>query len=222
MWKQLVLKELREVAPLGGLALAVYACAVAQLTGFELVFWPVRRQYGIPFVEDEFAFEVSCVSVCLAIALGMRQTVGESVRGTWVWLLHRPACRHRLIAVKLITGAVVYLICAASPIIVYACWAAIPGTHASPFDWSMTFDAWQQWICVVALYFASFLCGIWPARWFGAKLLPLAGAAGLVLSGWILFCVVLELPRLAWVMPALLIPFLLVNIFAVNQSRDFS
>ena len=222
MLKALVLKELRELTPLAALALAVYACAVAQLMGFELVFWPVQQQATIPFVQDEFAFEVTCVSICLAIALGMRQTVGEAVRGTWQWLLHRPACRRRLIAVKLITGCIVYLICGALPILVYAGWAAMPGTHASPFDWSMTIDAWQEWISVGALYFASFLCGFWPARWFGPKLLPLAGVAGLVLSGWILSTVLLELPRLAWVMPAMLVPLLLVNIFAVNHSRDFS
>jgi hypothetical protein len=222
MLKALVLKELRELAPIVAIALAVYACIVAQSVGLELAFWPIRPSAGIPFVTDDFTYQITCVSICLAIALGMRQTVSESVRGTWVWLLHRPASATRLLTIKLIVGGITYLVCSASPIAFYACWAAMPGTHASPFSWAMTADAWQSLISAGVLYLASFMCGLWPVRWFGPRLLPLAGIGALVMFCWVAFSSVVSWSGFVWVVPVLLGPLLLTNIFAITRMRDFS
>jgi hypothetical protein len=116
------------------------------------------------------------VAVCLALALGFRQTVGESAAGTYLFLLHRPASRLRLIGTKLAVGLGLYLVCAALPILGYALWAATPGTHAGPFEWSMTAEAWKVWLAVTIVYFGAVLSGIRPARWYGTRLLPLLGA----------------------------------------------
>ena len=38
--------------------------------------------------------------------------------------------------------------CTAVPILVYGCWAATPGTHAIPFEWSMTVPIWGGWLAM--------------------------------------------------------------------------
>jgi hypothetical protein len=45
-------------------------------------------------------FSFSVISAGFAIALGFRQTAGEAVRETWLFLLHRPLRRRRLFAVS--------------------------------------------------------------------------------------------------------------------------
>ena len=75
----------------------------------------------MPFVYDDFVGKFYLISVVFAIALGLRQTLGESIRGTYPFLLHRPADRRWLIGMKLSVGTAVYLICTAVPILVYGC-----------------------------------------------------------------------------------------------------
>jgi len=38
----------------------------------------------------------------------------------------------------------------AVPMVLYGWWASLPGSHASPFDWSMTADAWSVWLSLTA------------------------------------------------------------------------
>ena len=78
-------------------------------------------------------------------------------------------------------GAGLYLAFSAVPILVYAWWAATPGTHAGPFEWSMTLPAWQLWLSITAIYLAAFLVGMRPARWIGSRLLPLVAVGLFVL-----------------------------------------
>ena len=118
---------------------------------------------------------------------------------------------------KLLVGVAVYLVCAAAAILVYAWWAATPGTHASPFEWSMTVPIWKVWITMPLLYLGAFLSGIRPARWVGTRLLPLAAAGTLVLL----------LPRSALVAGlrtgahVLFSVVLVGSIFFVVRTRDF-
>ncbi len=230
MLKALAVKELRETAWMGGVALAVYAwivwrlmqseaepgLAARGLTATEALWGTARGQ--IPFVSGQFLTWLVIVSVCLCIALAMRQTVGESRGGTFPLLLFRPASRERIIAAKLAAGVWLLLLCSAVPLLVYAAWAATPGTHASPFEWSMTVPAWKMWFSAPLLYLGAFLCGIRPARWIGTRLLPFVAVAFLVFLGQIL--------PLTWpwlLLAALLVGALLVaNILFVARTRDFS
>jgi hypothetical protein len=177
MLKALVYKELRESLWIAAIALAAYLYFVIGEMRLPLLPWMGGTGSAIPFIGDGFLNSFVMVSAALAIGLGLRQSVAESVRGTWLFLLHRPALRWKLVGLKLATGAAVYLLCAAVPILIYAWWAATPCTHASPFDWSMTLPCWQGWISISAVYFAAFLVGMRPARWFGSRLFPLFGAA---------------------------------------------
>ena len=78
---------------------------------------------------------------------------------------------------KLITGIGLLLACTLVPIVSYAAWAATPGTHASPFEWSMTGSAFRIWLILPLVYLGAFASGIRPAAWFGSRLLPLLAIA---------------------------------------------
>lgn len=217
MWTAMLIKELRETLWIAALALLAYLAFVTGAMGLPLLPWPVALRGEVPFAGGAFLYSFCLVSVPLVIALGFRQATAESVRGTWLFLLHRPAERWQLIAVKLATGVAVYLICAATPILLFAWWAATPGTHASPFEWSMTVTSWQAWAACTAVYFAAFLAGIRPARWWGSRLFPLL-AAGLLV-------VLTQVPPLwEWARPSavlLLDAWLIACILDVARTRDY-
>jgi hypothetical protein len=59
-------------------------------------------------------------------------------------------------------------------------WAATPGTHASPFEWSMTMPVWGAWFGMLTIYLGAFLSGLRPGAWVGTRLAPLAAAAGVL------------------------------------------
>jgi len=133
-------------------------------------------------------------------------------------LLHRPARRETIFATKLAVGAVVCLLLGGLPVLCYALWAAAPGTHPSPFFWSMTGWVWQMCLEIPLVYLGAFLSGLGPGRWYGSRFLPLAGSLFLLWG-------VHEL--LPWPAAGLLAILLIsvcfgVAIFRGTRSRDFS
>jgi hypothetical protein len=177
MYKALVLKELRENAWMAAVALVAYTFLLLTLTGFDLWtmrWYPVQR---IPFEDVRFLIWSIVISAVFGTLLGIRQSWWESVRGTSVFLLHRPIARRAVFATKLAAGAVLFLSATGLPLLVYALWAAWPGTHASPFSWSMTATCWLYWLAMTVVYVAAFLTGLREARWFGSRLFPLVSAA---------------------------------------------
>jgi ABC-type transport system involved in multi-copper enzyme maturation permease subunit len=231
MWKALALKEIRECLVIALVALAVSFYLVARNTGWEsgtfglmieslaqlggLNFYG-RSPDAIPFVASEFIGQLNLVLALFAMTLGFRQSVGESLHGTYPLLLHLPVSRTRLMAAKVTLGLGVYLVCGAVPILVYSLWAATPGTHASPFYWSMTAPVWMAWLAMSCLYLAAFLSGLRPARWYGSRLAPLAAGLpalfvtfGTGLSWWSVLFVTLT------------IVLLVASIRLVAQERDF-
>jgi hypothetical protein len=186
MFKALVIKELRETRGIALAALAVYVYLISDvLHPWFANSW--NRWSRAPFVDDSFDVWFGLVATALAIALGLRQTLGESVGGTYPVLFHLPASRRWLIGLKLLVGLGVLLACAGAPIVVYGTWAATPGTHPSPFRWSMTVPVWQTWLAMTAVYLAAFLSGIRRGGWFKSRLLPLLAVPFLIVPGVALF-----------------------------------
>jgi len=220
MLKAMVSKELRETLWIAGLALLLFAYVVVGETGLSVLpfaGYRPRESAAVPFVHDGFVSSFAWVAVGLAVALGFVQTAVESARGTWLFLLHRPVPRWHLVGVKLLVGGGLYLVCAGLPILIYAWWAATPGTHNGPFRWSMTLPAWQAWLGIGGVYLGTFLAGIRPARWFGSRLFPLLAAGLLVLV--IYFCPWWWLLGLAATL--LLAAWLLVEILFVAETREY-
>jgi hypothetical protein len=219
MIKALAVKEWREVRGIAALALGCYVLLVGCMIGQEpfVRFLPSGR-YSVPFIGTEFVVYFSFISILFTLALGFRQSSWEAGQGTYQFLLHRPIRRDVIFLTKLATGIVIFLICGSVPILLYAWWAATPGHHPSPFEWSMTTPSWQAYFLMPLVYLGAFMSGLRPARWFGTRLLPLA-ACGLI---------VMALMFLPWwwllAFPLALICYLVLtaNICYVARMRDYS
>ena len=112
---------------------------------------------SVPFAGSGFTEFFVLVAVVFAVALGFRQSAWESGRGTYLFLLHRPAARDTIFLTKLATGAGVLVLCSTLPVVLYGWWAAVPGHHPSPFDWSMTEYAWRLVFQMPLLYLGAFM-----------------------------------------------------------------
>ena len=219
MLMRLMGKELRETAWMGVAALAVYLCFVLTATSVRLgLGLSFERDRAIPLLNADWLVSFAVVGACLASGLGLWQTVGESARGTYQFLLHRPASRNRLLGTKLLVGGGVYLVVALVPLLLYAWWAAVPGTHANQFVWWMSILAWQGWLGGSILYLGAFLAGLRPGRWHGTRLLPLVAVVAPTA-----LCTFNPLPWAIGALVVLLLDALLVaNILFVARTRDFS
>jgi hypothetical protein len=219
--RTLALKELREVAGITAIALAAYLALVINLMGAKVFDWVPGMPSGtngIPFVDGEFTTVFVAIAILFAVALGFRQSAWESNKGTFLFLLHRPATRNRIFLIKLAAGGVVFLACTCLPILLYGWWANIPGHYPGPFEWSMTAPAWQLALEMSLLYLGAFLSGLRPTRWLGTRLLPLGATSLAVFSietfswPWLVQLIVLMVFYAA----------LIANICFVARTRDFS
>lgn len=179
----LVKKELRETRAFAAPALVLHLVYLVTLTagnrGYLLASLldhlpgASRTPAEVPFVTDGFEAVLTVICGALAIALGFRQSAWEPSQGTAPYLLHLPLARRTIFLTKLTTGIGLLLACTLAPILAYATWAATPGTHPGPFEWSMTGPAFRLWLILPLVYLGAFASGIRPARWFGSRLLPL-------------------------------------------------
>lgn len=219
--RALAWKELREVLGITTIALACYLALAFNAMGAMVFDWVPGIPAGtteVPFTGGGFTAFFTFISVVFAAALGFRQSAWESSRGTFLFLLHRPLRRETILLVKLATGMGVLLLCASLPIELYGAWAAVPGHHASPFEWSMTASAWRLMFLMPFLYLGAFLSGLRPARWFGTRLLPLVAAVlVLVLLYWAPWWWTVGFP-----LALLLYALLAGNICFVGRVRDYA
>jgi hypothetical protein len=217
--RALALKELREVFGIAAVGLGCYlALAVSAMGALVFVWVPgMPGTEEVPFTGD-FKGSFDFLSVLFAIALGFRQSAWESSRGTYLFLLHRPLRRDAVFLTKLAVGAGVLLCCGSVPVVLYAAWAAVPGHHAGPFEWSMTGAVWRVLFLTPLVYLGAFLSGLRPARWFGTRLLPLAAALGLLV-------LVNSLPwwwYLSFPLALVLYAALAANVCFVARVRDYA
>ncbi|HTU27257.1 MAG TPA: hypothetical protein VMF30_17750, partial [Pirellulales bacterium] len=179
--RAIAIKELRETIGIAAVALIPYAGIVASAMGIDSFSWLLGNAGGrldnagaVPFAGGTVLMQLGVISVGLAIAVGLRQSAWEAMRGTYLFLLHRPTSRNQIFLAKLLVGLALVQFTAALPIVGYAAWAALPATHASPFELSMMAPAWTGWLCLPVVYLGAFLTGVLPGRWLGTRLLPTA------------------------------------------------
>jgi ABC-type transport system involved in multi-copper enzyme maturation permease subunit len=222
----IVRKELRETWMFAALAVGLYVIYLCQLTGkgsailAHTVWWVPGMNVeppDVPFIQDNFSTMLFFIGAALAIALGFRQSAWEPFQGTALYLLHLPLTRRTVFVTKLLTGIILLLACTLLPILIYATWAAMPGTHPGPFEWSMTEPAIRVWLLMPLVYLGAFASGIRPARWFGSRLLPLFSVA---------FTGTLLVPLAHWRLIAfafllLAAAVLVSNILWEAETRDF-
>ena len=182
----LVRKELRETWAFAALALVLYLVYLSNLTGkggpllrvlVNLIPGMSVAPVDIPFVQDNFDTMLCFIGAVLAIALGFRQSAWEPSQGTALYLLHLPLGRRTIVVTKLLTGTGIVMVSTLLPILIYATWAALPRTHAGPFEWMMIGGSIRIWLVLPLVYLGAFASGIRPARWFGSRLLPLPSVA---------------------------------------------
>lgn len=221
MWKALALKELRENIGFAAIGLVVYLFVASAAMRMNLMPVPqvnllAVENDNIPFI-DTFTFQFGIASLLLTTALGIRQAWAESTNSLYLFLLHRPVSPRFVANVKLVVGIGLYFVCGAVPILVFAWWASTPGTHASPFFWSMTWSSWITWAAMTLVYLGAFLTGIRPGRWVGTRFAPLVATT--------LFVLVLNLIP-SWPVRLMLIvalgALLYLNILYIFRTRDFS
>lgn len=186
--RPIALKELREtigIAALGAL-FALYVVSTEMVGVFP---WSDRQDNSIPFLsemgyspDDSTYASLIWVAVPMALALGLKQTAWETHNGTFLFLLHRPVPWRWVMATKVAVGILLYAAAMSVAVLVYALWAATPGTHASPFYWSMTISSWQGILTGVLVYLGSFISGLVPGRWYGSKLLPLVAVIAIAFA----------------------------------------
>jgi ABC-type transport system involved in multi-copper enzyme maturation permease subunit len=222
----IVSKELRETRAFAALAVGVYLIYLSKLTGklsplvtrlFGWVPWMNAEAPDVPFVQDNFVAILTTIGVALAITLGFRQSAWEPSQGTALYLLHLPPGRQAIFLTKILTGIGILLGCTLFPVLTYATWAAIPGTHPSPFEWSMTGLAFRTWLVMPLLYLGAFASGIRPGRWIGSRLLPLVAAALFVVP-------VISVPHwwlIAFPLLLLVAAVLVSDILWAAETRDF-
>jgi hypothetical protein len=183
MWKALLLKEWRDTSlTLGGAAVAL-ALWLLEMTGWGF-FTPshnfdVQSPAPLPSANQWYVLFLSAS----AIGLALQQTVPESNRQTWLFLLHRPLDRRAIPLAKWLAGMAVWSGLALVPFVLYLGWATSEGHHASPFVWRHTYAWWQTIAGTSLLYSGAYLSGLRPAKWLGTRLFPLSAAAV-----WMFFC----------------------------------
>jgi hypothetical protein len=185
-------KELRETWALALLAVALFlghlnnylgGCNTlvskffTWIPGFNVCTTSPMFPFVLPGANGTYETLFGILGVTLAIVLGLRQSAWEGNQGTWHFLLQQPLPRRTIILAKLATGVGLVLACSLVAILVYGAWAASPRTHASPFEWSMTWPTFRIWLTLPLVYLAAFATGIRPAPWYGSRLLPLVSIA---------------------------------------------
>ena len=222
MWIALLSKEVRECSLYAGLALLVQIHFLGAAMDLPLI--PMLsngRQGNIPFLHDYYNSNTEtyfcATAVIAAIVFGLHQTLWETWRQTSLFLFHRPMPRMQILSGKMLAGGLLIIGITAVPLLVYALWAATPGTHASPFFWGMT-EGWWRTIGVASVcYLGAFLTGLRPAYWIGSRTWPLITA--------LLISLVLRYlpiwPVAAYAGFAVLAAGFLTSIFATAQTRQF-
>ncbi len=184
MFKSMMRKELMETLAVIFLAGFLYALTLlADVINYHLRWDPgmfYRQRNWSSVLHSDLNDSLWMLPFGFAILLALVQTLADSFQGTWGYLLHLPPGRRWMISSKLLVGGGAYLGCTG----VFLSGCVLIGymrqTEVHPFRWSMMSVYVQITLIGMLVYLATFLTGLRPARWYGSRLLPLAGCSLLV------------------------------------------
>lgn len=194
----IVKKELRENLPAG--AVAFVALSIGFMAGFVglplketihlpsyLISPPWQIRFEVPILSPVLLTYTTVLYAIFGAALGLMQTLLESLRGTYPLLLHRPVSRGKVFLAKVAGGAALYVLAGGLPLAVAVVWAAIPGNYAAPFRIGMAGAVFADFLCGFVFYLAAFMVGTSRARWYGTRLAPAVVALAVMIwvhSAW--------------------------------------
>lgn len=171
-------KELREAWPWS--ALGCMAVVLVYINGLgDESFWALtylgmngRTSFGsegVPLLNDSLLAGTTVVYAIFGGALGLLQTLPETLRGSMPMMLHLPVTRAHLLRIKALTGAMLYLLAGGLPLLVAVLWVAVPGHYAAPFEVAMAGAVTADWLAGLTFYFAGLMFGLGAGPWYGAR-----------------------------------------------------
>ena len=182
MWPlQIAYKEFRQLLPIVIVGLLLVVNMVFELVGIGLLGMSQYRPSNVPFYNHATNVELPLLGCLIAGLTGFWQTIAESVRDTWLFLLHRPVSRRKIMLAKLASGMLLVWLITGLPMLVYLLWAVTPGNVAAPFMWESTIPFTTNWLALSIVYLGCFLAGLRKARWYGTRLLPVVTTAATAL-----------------------------------------
>jgi hypothetical protein len=171
VWGALLWKECREVAPVIGLI------ALAWSLIWATILWGAAGRMVENF-ESSAAPMLNIAAICgpiAALIVGFAQHIRESRPDRLGLLLHRPVARSTLFWCKTAAGLGLCVPALALPVLAAYWWASNPANVPQPFTWSMLLAPLADILSGVPYYFAGILVAQrMDARWYGARLLPVA------------------------------------------------
>ncbi|WP_339742405.1 hypothetical protein [uncultured Rubinisphaera sp.] len=174
MWPiTLAYKEFRQLLPIQIVGLILVLLTIFGMCGINILAISGNSSTTeIPFYNDTTAQFLPAIGAMLAGITGYWQTLSESMRGTWLFLWHRPIARSRMTLVKLSSGLGLIWCVTVFPMLFYALWAGSQGSIAAPFLWENTLMYWKSCFGLSMIYLSCYLSGLRRARWYGTRLLP--------------------------------------------------
>lgn len=189
MFRALFLKEFREVWWTGPLALLPMLYSVAKevdfgsrTSGSGYTFLRVTETYVLhtpPLIDGGFARSILLCGSLLAGFLGLWQTFRETQSRTWHFLLYRPVQRSHIFRAKAAAAATVFGFAIILPALAVLIWAATPGTHASPFHWTLASPVCYAIAVGPVIYLAALFVGLRRSHLLGSRWWPLIGVVTL-------------------------------------------
>ncbi|WP_339911743.1 hypothetical protein [Symmachiella dynata] len=227
MFKSMMRKELMETLPITVIALLIYGGTL--LGNLIDAIW---KAGGRPFdqlpanfseylagrmpVDLEQGFWI--MPLIFALALGLVQTLSDSVQGTWGYLMHLPPGRRKVIATKLTVGVTAYLSCTGLFILACVTVALRMSSPEYPLEWPMVSPYVQLMLIGVLIYLGTFLSGLRPARWYGSRLIPLARCC---MVAWVL-AILSEWWIVSLLVLSVVCGMLVCVILQIGGTRDFA
>jgi hypothetical protein len=222
----LIKKELRECLPwivLAALAILLIGGLFLQELAFrEANEWANKNfvsKLGInssyPPLESP-AVILFLTSIGLGLVLGLQQYWLPGFRGIWPFLLHRSISRNILLAAKITSGAIAFVISCGFIWTLLYLYSCRPGMFWTPPAFRFYSEGWPLILIGFTAYLAMALSGLSSARWYTTKILALAFAALILIA-------VLGQWNLIWILATLIagILIILVQLYDTFLKKEF-